>query len=279
MKHQTMKRVEKASSACCCAINMKYLIYKKSRRAVGRHIWFILSVIAITALSSCQKDEFESNRDTVTSFATIHAEKGKPYSLIPDNHSATMYITKTSIPENELIHQRHVIATYTLLKDVTPKNLMDHSFWNVRLDQIMDVTCKPPVLKSQIEDADNLGTGVLNIRYFQFTGQYFNLEYEHAGGNHDINLWFDDTGHPASNTWIISLCINSPATEPKIKGYVSFDISNLYRETRESLYLLNPDARDPFKLILRYYESADRQKELHYEIRYYEYGFVFIPED
>jgi len=244
-----------------------------------QHKWLILFVITITALSSCNKDEFESNRDTITSFATIYAVKEKSYSLVADNQSATMYITKTSVPETELIHQRRVIATYTLLKDVTPKNLMDHSFWNVRLDQIMDVTCKQPVLKSQIENPDNLGTDVLYLKNIQFTGQYFNIEYEHAGDSPDINLWFDDTNHPTSNTWVTSLCINTPATEPKIKGYVSFDIANLYRETRESLYSPNQDTYEPFKLVLRYYESVDKQKELHFEIRYNECGFSLIPEN
>ena len=247
-----------------------------------KHVWSIMFFIAIIALSSCNNDELESDRHTMTSFATIYAEKGQKYSLIPDNPSGTMYITKTSVPKNELIHQRHVIATYTLLKDVTPQNLMDHSYWNIRLDRIMDVTCKLPLLKSQIEDPDKLGTGVLHIKSIEFTGQYINIVYEHDGNSPDINLWFDDSNYPASYTWIISICINSSSMEPKIIDYVSFDIAKLYRETAESLYTLytqNPESRERLKLILRYYESAGKQKESRYYIQIYEYGFSLIPAD
>jgi len=249
-----------------------------------QRIWSILFVIAITALPSCNKDEFESNRDTLTSFATIYTREEppssfiKPYSLVPDGGGATMYITKTSVNKKELTHQQRVIATYTLLKDVTPQNLADHSLWNVRLDNIMKLTCKLPVLKSQTEDPDQLGTDVLSIKNIQFTGQYLNIEYEHVGDNPDINLWFDDTNHPASNTWITSLCINSSVTDAKITDYVSFDVGALVRETIESLYAQNADDPRPTKLILRYYESADKQKEIRYTIVYDTHWIGLVPE-
>ena len=246
-----------------------------------QHKWFILFVITITTLSSCNKDGFENDGGTMTSFATIYAENGKSYSLVPDSHSSTMYITKISVPENELINQRRVIATYTLLKDVTPKNLMDHSFWNVRLDQIMDVTCKPPVLKSQTKNPDELGTGVLCVKNIHFTARYLNVEYEHAGSNHDINLWFDDTNHPDSDTWITSLCINNLTTTTiaNTNDYVSFDVYNLFNETRESRYASGLTDRNPNKLIFRYYESSGKQIELIYIIRYDAHGIYLIQEN
>ena len=239
------------------------------RRKQG--IWSILFIIATIGLSSCNKDEFESGKDTVTSFATVYIQGEQPDSfiLVPDGGGATMYITKTSVNKKELTLQQRVVATYTLLKNITPQNLADHSLWNVRLDNIMDLTCKSPVLKSQIENSDELGTGVLSIKNIHFTGRYLNIEYEHVGKNHDINLWFDDTNYPASNTWIASLCLNSSATEAnKIKEYVSFDLGTLVRETIENRYAPNADDPRSTKLILCYYESAGKQVETHYTIYY-----------
>ena len=232
----------------------------------------VIMIISVVLCVSCNKGEYESDKDTLTSFATINVEDGKSY-LIPDGGGSTMYITKTSVNKKELTHQRRVIATYTLLKDVTPQNLADHTYWNVRLNQIEDLTCKPPVLKSQIENPDQLGTGVLSINNVRFTANYLNIEYEHADGNPDINLWFDDDNHPNSNTWITSLCIHKTgASDAKIKGYVSFELGKLFRETIERLYELNANEPAPSKLILRYYESDGKQKELNFTIRYYEYG-------
>ena len=244
----------------------------------------IVVLSSIIICISCNKDEFESNRDTLTSFATIYAEEGmpytfvKPYTLTPDGGMSTMYITKTLVNKKELTHQRRVIATYTLLKNVTPQNLADHSLWNIRLNQIMDLTCKPPILKSQTADPDQLGKGMLCINNIQFTGQYLNIEYEHASSNPDVNLWFDDTNHPASETWITSLCINASTSEDKIKGFVSFEMAKLFNETVESLVALNVDDCMPSKLILRYYESTDKQKELHYTINYDVHGVYLIKE-
>jgi len=248
--------------------------------------WSILFVIAIAVLSSCNKDEFGGNGATNTAFATIYTEKDhpssfvKPYSLIPDGGIATFYITKSAVNKRELTNQRRVIATYTLLKNVTPQNLADHSLWNIRLDKIMDLTCKPPVLKSKTENPDQLGTGIVRINTIRFTGQYLNIEYEHACGSPDINLWFDDTNHPASKTWTVSLCINTPATstEFKTKDYVSFDVLALLQETIEYFFSIKDDNCRPDKLILRYYESANVQKELRYTISYWEHGPYLSPE-
>ena len=193
-----------------------------------------------------------------------------------DGGSSTMYITKTSVDKKELIHERRVVATYSLLKNVTPQRLADHTLWNIRLDHIADLSCKPPLLKSQTEDPDQLGTGVLTLKKIELTTQYLNVEYEYAGSDPDINLWFDDTNHPTSNIWIASLCINTSATESTTKGYVSFDVGKLFRETSESRYALNPGPWGydhlPKQLILRYYESAGKQKELHYTIEYDVHG-------
>jgi hypothetical protein len=242
-------------------------------------IRFILFVIIFSALSSCSKDEI-GRGETMTSFATVYTEGGqpssfvKPYTLVPDGGGSMMYITKTSINKKELTHQQRVIATYTFLKNVTPQNLADLSLWNIRLDQIMDLTCKLPVLKSQSGDPDLLGTGGLRINNIQFTVRYLNIEYEHSGGTPSINLWFDDSNHPASATWITSLCIDTPptATEARIKGYISFDVLTLFEETRDYLRMM------PDKLILRYNESVNEQKELRYTIRYDTHWMGLIPE-
>ena len=243
-------------------------------------IWSILLAMAIVILVSCSKNNIEGIGETATSFATIYAEMGKPYYLIPDSGGATMYITKTSVSKHELTHKRRVVATYTLLKNVTPQNLMDHSFWNVRLDHIMELTCKAPILKSQTEDPNQLGTGILDIKYILFTGEYLSVVYEHVGISSDINLWFDDTNHPASDTWVTSLCLNAPATvtEDKTNGYISFDLSKLFQETRDSRYESGVNDWNPSKLILSYYESANKQKELRFVISYMEYGPSLIPE-
>ena len=242
----------------------------------------MLSLIVI--LSACDKDEFSGNNATVTDFVTIYAQNGHPSSLVPDRGGATLYITKSAVNKRELTHQRRVIATYTLLKNVTPKDLCDHDFWNVRLDKIMDLTCKHPVLKSQTEDPDQLGKGVLHLKNFKFTGQYLNVEYEHADVTPDINLWFDDTSHPASKTWTFSICINSPANtaQSKTRKYVSFDVLALFIETRDYFYALKDDHWGPWgpdKLILRYYESAETIKELRYSLFYSEMGISLQPEN
>ena len=242
--------------------------------------YFIFPIILIAALSSCDKDEFANNSEI--SFATVYAEEGKPLLLIPDGGGSTMYITKTAINKKELTHQRRVIATYTLLKNVTPQNLADHSYWNIRLDHITDLTCKPPVYKSKIEDPDQLGTGFLRFKYPQYTGRYLNFTYEHAGGSHDINLWYDDTNHPASNTLILSLCINSlsTATEIKAQSYVSFDVYSLVSEISEGRFALGYHVNDchPAKLVLRYYESLGVQKELQYTIIHSAHGIGLKPD-
>ena len=246
--------------------------------------WYIWFVITIAALSACEKDEFSGKGATVTDFVTIYAQNGHPSSLAPDRGGATLYITKSAVNKRELTHQRRVIATYTYLKNVTPKNLCDHTFWNVRLDKIMDLTCKYPVLKSQTEDPDQLGTGVLQLNNFKLTFNYLNVEYEHPDVNPDINLWFDDTNHPASKTLTFLLCINSPVNtaQSKTKGYVSFDVSKLFSETRDYFYALKDDNWGPCgpdKLILRYYESAETIKELRFSLFYSEMGISLQPEN
>lgn len=233
--------------------------------------WFILFVALMTPLSSCDKDKLGVGA-IETDFATIYAKKGEPLTLIPDRGQSIMYITKTVVNKKELTHQRRVIATYTLLKDVTPKNLADLSYWNIRLDQISDLECKLPVLKSHVEDPNQLGKGILRIKSIDMARHFLNIIlYEHAGDAPNINLWFDDSNHPASDTWIFVLSSDAATTTQGVivTKYISFDLQNLFRDLQAL----------PTKLILRYFESTDTQKELRYTIHHDLFGICLIPEE
>ncbi|MDD2797496.1 MAG: NigD-like C-terminal domain-containing protein [Bacteroidales bacterium] len=206
-----------------------------------RYILFSILLLAVFALSSCQKEDESSSR--FLAYATI--SDAANHVLMTDIDAERLYVEENSNIVGEWVDGRRVIVDYTVLRQHENASILKSYY--VKVNSTYSILTKNPVKKSFLSSPvreDSIGHDPINIHDVWFAGNYMNINFalwrDDPGVTHFINLVIDDSKTTSDDVYA-ELRHNAFADAKLISawGNVSFKVSD---------YLVSP--KSSFKIHL-----------------------------
>ncbi len=224
-----------------------------------KKLWFMLPLLAMVFLNSCNDDEGYSLGDYWLASATFMADSN--YYYIQTDAGKALFPSATNIPANKHEDGNRILVSYTILQDAPAESKYDYL---VKINGTSDILTKGIfsfTAETTQEVKDSIGHNAVTIRDTWFTNDFLNVEFEYGGGSriHYISLVKDETEALTDDGAVILELKHNTNGDPYNYlqwGIASFDISELQQEGQDSISIfvraLGKNQEYQYNKVLRY---------------------------